>query len=83
MNGGFKSESSFDTLCYVTTIYKRRMNDGLEYGSSVEMENRRLRKQDYEKLDVENPEEEDTYNEESMNYKSVIQVKFFISKYLV
>jgi hypothetical protein len=81
MNGGYKSESSLKTLCYASAICEGRMDeDDLEYGSFVEMENPQLRKEEPEKLDVENPEQKDTYNEESINHKSVIQVKFFISK---
>jgi hypothetical protein len=38
------------------------------------MENPQLRKEEPEKLDVENPEKKDTYNEESINHKSVIHV---------
>ncbi|PNX79746.1 hypothetical protein L195_g035734 [Trifolium pratense] len=74
MKGGCNWASSFETLCYASAVCESIMNeDDRKYGSFVEMENPQLRKEESEKSDVENPEEDDTYNEESINYKSVIQ----------
>lgn len=81
MKGEQKWETALETLCYVSTIGDGRMNeDGHKNGDSfVATENPQLHKAEVENSGVKNLEEQETYEEGSMHYERVIQVKFLIS----